>query len=79
MWDIEYSNEVKFYLLDNYPYTFDLHVRIETLRYEPDGFPPEGVTPAPVPGTFGWVVLGHLVVYRQVGNLLRILYIKPEA
>ena len=39
MWEIEYNEEVKFYFLDNYPYTFDLLVEIERLRHIPDAIP----------------------------------------
>ena len=33
MRQIEYSEEAKFYFLDNYPYTFDLLIRIEELKF----------------------------------------------
>ena len=42
IWAIEYEEEVKFYFLDNDPYSFPLLVRLEELRYEADGVPPEG-------------------------------------
>lgn len=63
MWEIEYSQEVKFYFLDNYPYTFDLLVKIEELRYLVDGLPPDNLTPLE-PGFYLWHVLDHLILSR---------------
>ncbi|MFN8490998.1 MAG: hypothetical protein U0350_25615 [Caldilineaceae bacterium] len=78
MWEIEYSEEVKFYFLDNYPYTFDILVRIEELRYIPNAVPPEGCVPLEdEPDTYQWVVLDHLIVYGKMDNKLIIWIIKP--
>ena len=40
MWGIEYSDEAKYCFINNDPYTFDLLVKIEELRYSIDGIPP---------------------------------------
>lgn len=82
LWAIEYEEEVKFYFLDNDPYSFPLLIRIEELRYEPDGIPPEGCRPfADEPNTYWWQVLDHDVLYEKVEETnpptLRILVVKP--
>jgi len=77
MWSIEYSEEAKDYLLDNYPYTFDLHIRIEMLKHEPDAVPPEGLTPAGEEDLYFWLVLDHVVVLSKIGQQLIIEAIKP--
>ena len=33
MWEIEYTEEVKFYFIDNGALVFDLLIKIEELRY----------------------------------------------
>ena len=79
LWEVEYANEVRNYFLDNDPYSFDLLVRIEELRYSPDAIPPEGCTPlTEEPNNYLWLVLNHVVVYEKVGtNLLKIWAVKP--
>jgi hypothetical protein len=77
MWTLEYSDEAKYYLLDNTPYTFELHVRIEMLKHEPDAIPPEGLTPPGEVNLYLWLVLDHVVMLsRSVGHLV-IEAIKP--
>jgi len=65
MWTIEYSEEVKYYFIDNDPYAFDLLVRIEELKYTDDGIPPEGSLELE-PGFFWWRVLHHIVIYERI-------------
>jgi hypothetical protein len=79
VWEIEYSDEVKFYFLDNDPYTFALLVRIEELRYAADAIPPEGCTPLPgEPNHYLWLVLEHVVAYEKQGTTtLKIWVVKP--
>ncbi len=64
MWTLEYSNEAKFYFIDNGDYVFDLLVKIEELKFFPDAMPPEGCTPLDdKPNTYKWAVsraLGYL-------------------
>jgi hypothetical protein len=76
MWEIEYKDEVKFYFLDNYPYTFDLLIRIEELRYYPDAIPPEGCTPVD-PDLYLWEVEGHLVYYGIHAQKIVVVVVKP--
>lgn len=80
MWELDYTEEVKLYFLDNYPYTFDLLVRIEELKFSPDAKPPEGCMHVP-PNFYFWRVLDHLVIYRKLieSNTLEILVVKPTA
>ncbi len=63
MWAIEYSDEVKFYFIDNYPYTFDLLVRIEELKFFADAIPPEGNVQLE-PNLYLWQVAEHEVIYE---------------
>ena len=42
MWEIDYTEEVKFYFIDNGDLVFDLLVSIEELKFIGDGIPPEG-------------------------------------
>jgi hypothetical protein len=80
MWELDYNEEVKYYFLDNDPYTFPLLIKLEELKFEPDAIPQEGCTPLDEePGLFMWVVLDHLVVYEKlaVEHRLRILVVKP--
>ena len=77
MWVIEYSEEAKDYLLDNYPYTFDLHIRIEMLKHEPDAIPPEGLIPVGEDDLSFWFVLEHVVVLSRVNNQIFVEAIKP--
>jgi len=77
MWAIRYSDEVKFYFLDNGDLVFDLLVKIEELRYIPEGIPPEGATQLE-PNFYAWEVLRHIVIYEQQGNVLVIEVVKPK-
>ncbi len=76
MWEIEYKDEAKFYFLDNHPYTFDLLVKIEELRYQPDAMPPEGVVEIS-PKLYFWLVAEHLVCYGVQGQTITVVAIKP--
>ncbi len=76
MWIIEYSEEAKDYLLDNYPYTFDLHIRIEMLKHEPDAMPPEGLTPADEDDLYFWLVLEQIVILSKIDQRIIIETIK---
>jgi hypothetical protein len=77
MWEIEYSNEVKFYFLDNGDLVFDLLVRIEELRHTPNGIPPGGCTQLE-PNFYWWEILRHIVVYEIKGQKLIIEIVKPK-
>lgn len=73
---IEYSQEVKFYFLDNDPYTFDLLVKIEELRHTHDGLPTTSYNV--IAGLILWHVLNHTVAYRIVGDLIEVRAVKPD-
>lgn len=77
MWEIEYTEEVKFYFLDNGTLVFDLLVKLEELRYITSGIPPEGYTQLE-PGVYIWEVLKHAVLYqrKEAEHKLRIATIK---
>ena len=77
MRQIEYSEEAKFYFLDNYPYTFDLLIRIEELKFiENHSLPNSCVELAP--NYYWWEILGHAIVFEQLdAQTLYILSIKP--
>lgn len=77
MWTLHYSQEVKFYFLDNDPYCFDLLVKIEELKFNLDGIPPEGLTPLDdpdEPDLYLWLVLNQVVILRKI-TIERGLYI----
>lgn len=79
MWELEYADEVKFYFLDNYPYTFELLVKIEELKFAKDGVPSEG-SAGIQSGYFWWKILDHTVIYRLFSEkrMIRILVVKPN-
>ena len=78
MWELDYSDEVMFYFLDNYPYTFELLIKIEELKFTDWGLPPEGykLTEA---GYYWWEILDHTVIYRIRADIkrIRIFAVKP--
>jgi hypothetical protein len=78
MWEIEYRNEIKFYFIDNDPYTFALLIKIEELRHHPDAIPREGCTQID-DGLLWWETLEHIVIYERVETEKRIIVvaIKP--
>lgn len=78
MWEIEYTEEVKFYFIDNGALVFDLLIKIEELRYIPSGIPAEGCTQLE-PSIYIWEVLRHAIIYqrREPEHKLRIATIKP--
>ena len=76
MWQIDYSEEVKSYFLDNYPYTFDVLVKIEELKFLPNAIPQDGCTQLE-PNFYHWTVLDHLVLYEKKGQMLYIWVVKP--
>lgn len=80
MWEIDYTEEVKFYFIDNGDLVFDLLVRIEELKYAPDGLP-DGEWIELEPEIFLWSVLRHFVVYQRskAERKLRIAVVKPMA
>lgn len=77
MWVVDFSQEAKFYLLDNYPYTFELHARIEGLKFDPDRIPAEGLTPTAEENLYFWLVLDHVVILSRFEQSIIIEVIKP--
>lgn len=77
MRQIEYSEEAKSYFLDNYPYTFDLLVRIEELKFTTGRMLPTSCVEIDL-GYYWWETLGHAVVFEQIDALtLYVVSIKP--
>jgi hypothetical protein len=76
LWGINYSDEVKFYFIDNGAYTGNLLGEIERLRYIPDGLPTENYTELE-PNHIEWEILNHLVYYRRQDGKLLISVVKP--
>ena len=77
MWEIEYSDEVKYYFLDNGDLVFNLLIKIEELRYTPDGIPPAGCTQLDL-NYYWWEVLRHIVIFERTGHKLIIEIVKPK-
>jgi hypothetical protein len=68
MWTLNYSQEAKLYFVDNEPYTFEVLVRIEELKFDPEAIPPEGLTPlddSDERNLYLWLVLNHVVFLRR--------------
>ncbi len=76
MWELEYSQEVKFYFLDNYPYTFALLVKIEEIKLMPDAVPLEGCIQLE-PDFYLWTVLDHQVLFEKLDKRIYIWIVKP--
>jgi hypothetical protein len=56
VWALEYTDEVKYYFIDNGDLVFDVLVRIEELKFTEDGIPPEGCTQIE-PNIYLWEIL----------------------
>jgi hypothetical protein len=78
MWELDYTDEVKFYFLDNGDLVFDVLVKIEELKFFDDSMPDEGCIEIE-PELFLWQVLRHWVIFHRLFDLgtLRIAAIKP--
>ena len=76
LWEIQYSDEVKFYFVDSGDYTGNLLGEIERLRYAPDGLPAENYREIG-PDLLVWEVLNHLVFYQRREKTLLIAVVKP--
>ena len=77
MWQIDYHREVVNYFKDNGDLVFDLLVKIEELKFSPDGTPFEGHYVALSDGVFVWTVLGHTIMYVAADGWLAIEAIMP--
>jgi len=78
MWELDYTEEVKLYFVDNGDLVFDVLVKIEELKFFQDAMPLEGCIEIE-PDIYLWKVLGHTVIYRKsvVTRSLMIAVIKP--
>lgn len=76
LWEIEYSDEVKFYFIDSGAYTGNLLGEIERLRFSLNGRPETNYAEVE-PGHVVWEILGHLVFYWQREGKLLISVVKP--
>lgn len=77
MRQIEYSEEARSYFLDNYPYTFNLLVRIEELKFTGDHILPHNCVR--LDSTYyWWETLDHAVIFEQIDtDTLYVVSIKP--
>ena len=78
MWGIEYSPEVRGFLLDNGALVADLIASIRSLRFV-EGVPDIGAIELE-PRLYYWLTADHVVVYRRIEEtqLCRIISIKPD-
>lgn len=77
MREIEYSEEARSYFLDNYPYTFNLLVRIEELKFIGDRILPDNCAHLGS-NYYWWEILDHAVIFEQVDtDTLYVVSIKP--
>lgn len=77
MRQIEYSEEARSYFLDNYPYTFNLLVRVEELKFKEDGILPDNYVRLGS-NYYWWETLDHAVIFEQVdADTLYVVSIKP--
>jgi len=65
MWTIGYSQEVRNYIFDSYPYTAEIWQQIKSLRQTSNGLPESGWKIIE-PGLYLWVVAGHSVIYKRL-------------
>lgn len=63
-WEIEYSLEARNYLYDSYPYTEEVLIAIERLRFDEDAAPSETCIQIEA-GIYLWEVLRHLVLFQK--------------
>jgi hypothetical protein len=75
-WQIEFTDEAKFYFIEHGDLTGNLLGEIELLRYFPDGLPDENYIEIE-PGLFRWTILDHFVYFRKQGSKLIIAVVKP--
>jgi hypothetical protein len=78
MWEIRYSQEVRNYIYDSYPFTETVWKAIKSLRNIQDGIPSTKVQQLE-PELYLWEVANHLVLYRRIEaeRTLRFIIVKP--
>lgn len=77
MWQIKYSQEVRNYIFDSYPYTAQVWAAIKTLRSSVNGLPPGNYRELD-PDLILWTIAGHEVIYQRLNHLLYITVVKPQ-
>lgn len=79
MWRIDYSPEVRSFLLDNGNLVADLITSIRSLRFT-EGLPDIGALEVE-PSYYYWLTEGYIVAYRRIEaeQLCRIISIKPDS
>jgi hypothetical protein len=77
MWEIKYSQEVRSYIYDSYPYTAMVWDVIKSLKNSSDGLPPTGAQLLELE-LYLWTVANHLVIYRRLidERILRFAVVK---
>lgn len=77
MWETEYADEARSFLVDSGDLVADLFQSIESLRFT-EGLPDIGAMS--VGGYYYWLTADHIVVYRRIESrkVCRIISIKPE-
>ncbi len=79
MWTVGYTQEVRNYIFDSYPYTETVWQKIKTLRQTNDGLPPRDWKEIE-PAVYLWEVAGHTVVYKRliVERKIIVTVLKPQ-
>ena len=73
---IRYEQEASTYFFDNGELTRELMIAVETLAFTA-GIPTTGDHTALDNGLSLWVVMGHIVIYRVVGDQLFVRAVMP--
>lgn len=73
--EVQYSDESRHYLFDNWFVTEDLFDTIETLADTPDGLPDGDVSIVDI--YYVWRINRHEVFYRLDGLVIRVTMIRP--
>ena len=78
MWETEYSEEVKSFLVDNAGLVAELFRAIESLRFT-EGLPDIGAMEIE-PHYYYWLTEGYIVAYRRIEKrrICRIISIRPD-
>ncbi|MFN8493856.1 MAG: hypothetical protein U0350_40030 [Caldilineaceae bacterium] len=72
MWRIEYSQEVRNYIYDSYPYTETIWQTIKSLRHTLDGYPNTHYIEL-ASNLIQWEIADHTVIYERHPEQQRLL------
>jgi hypothetical protein len=80
VWTLELRREAANYMIDSWPYLWELRQAISLLRNTPHAIPPEGATQLE-PGLILWETANHLLLYERIEHRRKIIIwtIKPQA